>query len=287
MERNDVVLNGTDAGEIIIVDCKNFEIKNMDISDTDVGIEIIRGDGMIIQNCSFHNNNYKGMEMGEVFNSHISNCKVYNNGYNGIQLSYGRGNIISECDIYLNSDTGIALSSSYDTLIPRCNIYENTMHGISIVSLSSSNERNNISYCNIYDNEKGVSVFYSSGNVIYNDNISSNNIGISLWGGSKYNLIQICNIHSNHEGVEIRMYIIEIFLIHAHMAMGDMIYQNNFINNDIHAYFFNARQITWDSNYWDDWKGYGRKIIRGNILTLYMPVFPLINFDKNPAKEPW
>ncbi len=283
---SNVVLDGTDAGEIIIVDCKNFEIKNMDISNTDVGIEIIKGERMTISNCSFHHNNYRGIEGGYIFNSHISNCGVYDNGQEGIQLSYARDNVINDCNVYLNGDTGVVLSDSYNTLISYCSIYGNTLHGISIVSLSS-NEKNNISYCDIHDNEKGISIFYSSGNVIYNNNISSNNIGISLWGGSKYNIIRRCNIHSNHEGVEIGMYLIEIFLIHAPMAMEDVIYQNNFIDNDIHAYFFNVCHITWDSNYWDDWKGYGRKIIRGDILTLYVPILPLINFDKNPAEEPW
>jgi len=282
--KSNIILEDMDIGEIILVNCKNFKIRNINISRTEVGIEIQKGDGISISNCSFHHNNYCGILAGYMFDSRISNCDVYNNGFGGIHIFYSRDNIINECEVYSNGDRGILMSEAADdNLISHCNIYNQAEAGVEI----SFSSKNNISDCNIYDNKGGIKIVYSTGSIIYNNNISSNEIGVALLCGSKYTTISKCNIYSNHEGVRIGVYFVEKIIFHADMSTNDVIYQNNFIKNDIHAYFFNVRRLTWDFNYWDNWKGVGRKIIRGNVIIFDIPIFPLINFDKHPAREPW
>ena len=75
----------------------------------------------------------------------------------------------------------------------------------------------------------------------------------------------------------------------------NIIEKNNFQFNEIQAEFYsrglriNSFKINkWDQNYWDDWIGFGPKIIFGE---LYPPwrVYGHIwtSFDWNPAKEPY
>lgn len=286
-ERN-MVLKDVEVGELILVDCKNFKIQNMSISETEVGMEIEKGEKISIINCSFHDNNYYGIFGGYVSDSVISNCEIYKNGWRGIDLAYSRNNTMEGCRIYSNHWSGIILvDESYNNLIFNSSIYDHLESGIVMTFCGN----NNISDCNIYENNKGVDIFFSSRNIIYRSNISSNKIGINVDGNSIYTTIYRCDIYSNRKGLEIGIYFVEMIMFRFDFGirMNDMVYQNNFIKNLIHAHFFNVRHITWDSNYWDNWKGIGRKIIMGSISIAFynLPLFLLMNFDKHPAEEPW
>ncbi len=286
-ERN-VVLEDVEVGELILVDCKNFEIQNISISETEVGIEIEKGEKLSITNCSFQDNNYYGIFAEYIFDSVISDCEIYRNGWAGIDLTYSCNNRVEGCKIYSNRWSGMILvDDSSNNLISNCSIYSHPESGIAITFC----ENNNVSGCTIYENDKGVDIFFSSGNIIYRNNISSNWIGINVDGNSRYTTIYRCNIYSNYKGLKIGIYFVEMIMFRFDFGirMNDVVYQNNFIKNVIHAHFFNVRHITWDSNYWDNWKGIGRKIIMGSISIAFynLPLFPLINFDKHPAEEPW
>ncbi|MFE3845887.1 NosD domain-containing protein [Thermoplasmatota archaeon] len=75
----------------------------------------------------------------------------------------------------------------------------------------------------------------------------------------------------------------------------NIIEKNNFQSNIIQAEFayrglrINSFQINkWDKNYWDDWIGFGPKIIIGELYPPWRAYGHIwVSFDWNPAKEPY
>ncbi|UCF13040.1 MAG: hypothetical protein JSW06_01975, partial [Thermoplasmatales archaeon] len=77
---------------------------------------------------------------------------------------------------------------------------------------------------------------------------------------------------------------------------------NNFINNEKHAYFeyvlffqFLPR-IKWNGNFWDDWNIRIPRPIKGLKVIMFIfrpgtgyknPICPWFNFDWRPAQEPY
>jgi len=93
----------TDAGQVILVNCDNITVKNFDLSDTTVGIEL------------FGTNNSK------VLNTNVSN------NYFGISLGYSSNNVLVGNDVS-NNMCGIDLSSSsIENLIYHNNLMDNTV----------------------------------------------------------------------------------------------------------------------------------------------------------------
>ena len=108
-------------------------------------------------------------------------------------------------------------------------------------------KNNTISKNNIIDNDKGVWIYsYSSDNIVTNNFVVGNHIGISLQRVSPSKVIGN-TIANNSQG---------LFLENS----GNLIYHNNFVNNTVQAATSNFTSI-WDlgysngGNYWSDYKG--------------------------------
>ena len=74
----------TDAGQVILVNCDNITIKNFDLSDTTVGIELFGTNNSRILNTNV-SNNYYGILLGYSSNNALMGNDVSNNVY-GISL---------------------------------------------------------------------------------------------------------------------------------------------------------------------------------------------------------
>ncbi|HEC76387.1 MAG TPA: PKD domain-containing protein [Thermoplasmatales archaeon] len=230
---NNIVLDGIEAGEIILANCSNFEIRNINISNTDVGIEIAFSSNTSISNCNIYSNNYDGIYLSYSSSNNISNCNIYSNNYDGIYLSYSSSNNISNCNIYSNNYDGIELYYSSSNNISNCNIYSNNYDGIELYYSSS----NNISNCNIYSNNyDGIWLYYSFNNSISNCNIYSNN-----WDGidmdySSNNTVIGCNVYSNNDNG------IELYSLLNEQISNCNIYSNG--NDGVNAYNSSNNNIT-------------------------------------------
>lgn len=156
----------------IRVTSSNTEIHDCNIYDTPVGI-VVWTSNNIVDNCNFWGCTDEGIALlgtsySDCSNNKITNC-VFHNNCDGIELQFSSSNIITDCKIYDNSHSGInAISSSNDNnIISNCEIYNNDVHGI---YLSSSSD-NQIIDCAIYDNDDG--------NIIMRGNSENNQIIIS------------------------------------------------------------------------------------------------------------
>jgi len=153
-------------------------------------------------------------------------------------------------------DAGIYVYDSRDSCIFDCIVSSNNGSGIAL----DSTKHALVSNCIISSNQHfGVVIYPSDGN-----RPSSNN-----------NIVSNCIISNNDEGVFI-----------------DDTMDNTIMNNDIrenrvygvHIAFASGIQLnSWSNNYWCySISGSKMKIILGRVIC-----FPWLNFDWNPAKEPY
>ena len=162
--KNNKILNGIEVGQIILVNCSNFEIKNINISNAPNGIIFAFCEGNTISNCNISNNDWRGIILQHSNNNTILKCNISNNG-NGISLRYSNDNKVSSCNI-LNID----------------------WHGIYVWS---SSKRNKISNSNISNNNYGIYINDKTyDNLIFHNYFKDNNmsafdLGSNYWDNGK------------------------------------------------------------------------------------------------------
>ena len=298
INEDDKIINGIEVGQIILINCKNFEIKNLKIANTDIGIILKFCENNKISDCNISNNGVFGIYLDNSYNNTISNCIILNNGIYGISFYKVGSNKISSCNISNNKGaSGIHLERSNNNTISDCIISNNfrgfKLYDSSHVIISGCNIFNNddyavrlrfsnhviISGCNISysKNSHGIYILDSSHNNILNCTISHNDDeGISL-KNSTHNTISRCDISYNNR-YGIRMF---------ENSENNIIFHNNFLNNKQNAYDECSNQ--WDNgtegNYWDDYDG---KDINGDGIgdTPY-DISEGDNQDRYPLVEPF
>ena len=123
INKDNKILNGIEVGQLILFNCTNFEIKNIKISNTDMGIELLFSNNNKISNCNISNNDNEGIKLFNSNNNTISNCNILNNEEYGILLSNSEFVIISNCNISKNNDIGINLYNSPKSLSEKYDIF--------------------------------------------------------------------------------------------------------------------------------------------------------------------
>jgi len=176
-----------------------------------------------------------------------------------------------------NAISGVHISSKWNCI--SSNIITNNDYGISFGSCYGNIIKENIIFKNKYGLE--LWIFCSSHNIT-NNNISNNRYGIFLEGSTSNNINS--NIISNNIfGIYLKY---RYFWQNFFNAAENNIIKNNFIHNIrnacfIHSFtggsFFNI----WQENYWGKTLT-SLKLIFGRIF-----LFPWINIDWHPAKEPY
>jgi parallel beta-helix repeat protein len=202
-----------DAGQVILVKCANISAENLDLSSTNVGIELFNtSNSKIISNnaCSSNrygiylylsndnlikdnnvSNNEQGIYLDNSNNNTVTRNTVTANKIGGIYLlSSGSNSILkNNCS---NNKCGIHLGKSNDNRISNNNCSSNTRHGILSkgdgIHLDDSNN-NSISNNICLDNEDdGIHLGKSNNNCISENNCTNNGAGIFCWFSRNNNL---------------------------------------------------------------------------------------------------
>jgi len=177
-----------DAGQLILANCSNVVIQNLDCSETYIGIIVAFSRDVSIFNTSCLNCSYTGILFDHTNRSFIrdSNCSF------------------SQEDHYSG---GINLKDSYHNQIRGCEVWGSTGSGIHLLGSDLNTLENNSFSGNAVD---GVCLVSSSGNLIQNNTITGNKQGIFLytyaksWPSSGENIAtrnQICGNSKN--GIEV------------------------------------------------------------------------------------
>ncbi|MCD4664039.1 MAG: right-handed parallel beta-helix repeat-containing protein [Bacteroidales bacterium] len=288
----------TDAGQVILVDCDSIVVNAIDISHTWVGVELVG-----TNNCEISSNTINKCPLGIMLGSSsnnlmsdniISECNFSHHGAGIANLYSSNNNIISNNTLLENNGNldikgSSCITISYNTMISsgegcmyvtgsnNLNISNNDISnsGNFAIILSSSNENNIINNRIITSNGgPGLSLYNSSSNQIFGNNISLNKYsGIELCK-SGTNLISRNTISDNDEGIVITN------------SESNLILENNFIKNRRNARLSYATENRWRNNYWDRPR-FLPKPIFGIGVAFNFTSFPWVNFDWNPAKEPY
>jgi parallel beta-helix repeat protein len=204
-----------------------------------------------------------------------------------------------------HASTGVRVVDSKRVTISS-NVISNNVHGISIVESQHVVIEKNI----IEDNwGTGVGIYqtFTGKNEILNNTIINNGKGIYVHNClSGKTIIENNDISNNEEGIYISSESCDIsynnicdnseYGVVIWVSKGNLIYGNNFIGNNVNAYFEYHREIgsnQWNTmdtgNYWDDWAGSGPKVIWGKQRGLWLPwiAIPWFNLDWQPASEPY
>jgi len=105
----------TDAGQVILVNCSNVTVEDLDLSNTCVGIELCKTNDSIISNNTVSNNNMYGILLWDSGNSTITGNNVSNNGEAGIVLLESNNNYIY-LNNFINDTLNVASSSTTNIL---------------------------------------------------------------------------------------------------------------------------------------------------------------------------
>jgi len=224
---NDLVAeNFTNAGQIILIDCDNCIISNVNLSSATIGL-------WLINDCDYNQ---------------VSNVEL-NNGYHGIILNgWCDNNEFINITADYNSNYGFYMLNGDNNVITESSFSYNQLDGLYIYFTCDYNNFSN----NIIENNShfGVNLRTDCLNNSFTSNmISNNDWGIYLEFNVDYTTIYKNMIVSNiNTGVQ----------INTDDCNETFTYYNNFLTNGLHA-LDDGTDSKWDDNvngnYWDNYTG--------------------------------
>ena len=292
-DMNNGSLSLINVGEVILINCSDFEIRDIAISDTTVGIEITYSTRISARDIAISDTTV-GIEI--LYSSKVDVIDTYLN-CSSIDVYYSDGIQVYNSEIMGNERDSISFyystnNSIYDTII------SGGSYGISFAYSTG----NSIRDCYIYSSRYAcISFSQSSGNLIYNCLIINDAECITLYSYSTRNSFKYCRISSRYSiGVYLedfsnrnKFYRCNIsdslYGVILALSHDNKFFENNFIGNLEDVYFYNSFFNTWLRNYWSNWNSLIPKPLKGCIyidfdVNLHLP---MINFDLIPAKKPY
>jgi parallel beta-helix repeat protein len=186
-------INGLALGQLIVMNCTDVRISNLEIINTDIGIEIAYSNKINVTSNRIANNSY-GISIISSSKNIVSNNGVISNNWNGITLLLSSNNDIIFNNVSSNNQ-GILISESVDNKIEGNMVASSNEIGIYMESSSDNNISNNdISF----NNGDGIKVKSSSHNNILSSRVAQNLKDGVILESSSHNNITYNNISSNN-----------------------------------------------------------------------------------------
>ncbi|MFW9989413.1 MAG: NosD domain-containing protein [Candidatus Odinarchaeota archaeon] len=184
--------NFTNTGQVILVNCNDSLIDNLNISHTSTGISLHFCNNNTISGNNA-TNNIDGIYLWSSDNNTISGNIMDSNDDYGINLMYSDNNTLSGNIATNNKNSGIILQNNctYNTLSDNTAINN---HWGGIILLDSDNNIVLGSIAN--NNEVGISLSESNSNTVSENNASNNDYGIYLYH-SDNNIISLNTLIDN------------------------------------------------------------------------------------------
>ena len=247
----------SDAGQVILMNCTNFTIQSLTISEVDYGIQLLSSSGNNISQCAI-SDNLCGILLSGSTNNTISNNSFSNNTWSGVLIMDSPNNQLMT-NTFTND--GITLSgdslSSWNTQTIQGNTvndkpiyYYADMDSVTVPSDAGQVILANcayfeIEYATISNVEYGIQLAYSSNSVISNNDLSENLYGFVLHS-SDDNTIKNNNFDSSGS-----------YGIRVCSGTGNLFWNNSFVGNPVSACEdSNVTGNLWDNgevgNTWDD-----------------------------------
>jgi parallel beta-helix repeat protein len=224
-----------DAIQVILVNCSDFGIKNINFENIINGIQIGFSSNIRIENNNFISNKGSAILMHTTINSTILSNTI--NGGNGIDLSKSENNNILQNTIE-NAGLSIRMYESNHNNITANSIFSSSKYGMYLRSNSNNNE---ISKNKINNNYIGFRLNAKNNNVFKNEFKNNSNKGLYICCTSKDNVIYKNSFINNQEHID--------YTIHS----INHLYKEGFGNywDDYLERYPNATQLNgvWDTPY--------------------------------------
>jgi parallel beta-helix repeat protein len=233
----------TGAGQVLLVNCTQVVVKNQDLNNASVGMEIGLSRNNTISDNNVSGNNLVGIWVLSSDNNTISRNNISNNG-DGIFLYGSNNNTFEDNNASLNVWNGffVFTSSKYN------NITSNTLVSNVGAGIYVSSDNNTVTgNTALFNTEAGIYVS-SSNNTIAHNNASHNGQGVYLIIDSNNNTVAENVVSWNDVGISLSM------------ASYNKVYHNIIIGNTDQAYD-DTDTNEWDDgypsggNYWSDYTG--------------------------------
>jgi parallel beta-helix repeat protein len=192
---NGMVIDGVIMGELILANCNNVDVLNLQISFSDLAIELGFSTNITVTFNTVTDNFFYGIYLTTSSYNNISDNYARSNDDGIILVDFSHYNFISNNDASFN-ENGITLVTSDYNDVHNNTIIANTFHGIELYS----SDRNNITKNNVTLNGDGIDLSYSHFNNITDNDLFLNFAGIVLFQSSN-NIIKFNDAWSNQFGV--------------------------------------------------------------------------------------
>jgi len=286
------IIDGNKSGDVVKITANGvtlsgFTIQNSGEEKFDFGVEIQSDYNKILGNSIKNNGGLKGWICGGIFlmnSSHneIGENFIYLNYREGIYMDKGDYNNIHNNTIHENDYFAIIVNASSYNIIQNNDMSKNYV----CMSFWPFSHDNQIIGNAIHDHDYySLSLYTLSNNNIIRYNNFSNNIEWSIRiAGANNNLVEYNSISGSLGDSWGYGYGISV-----EYAFRNIIRCNNIMNNKNNAVILNSFNNHWIENYWDDYIGFGPKVIWGHIMFPQISdlFIPWINFDWHPSPEPY
>jgi parallel beta-helix repeat protein len=176
------------TGQVILVNCTRFTIQDLNLSNVDIGIQLMFSSGNIIRNNTIRNNDIQAIDLYHSSSNLIQGNTIKSSKSIGINLFYASKNMITDNNldsnkqaIYLSHSTEndiiVNIISNHQSGIILFNSTDNTVKENTIVSCSKSgiylhlSSFNDIIMNSIYDSEEGIRIWWSKYNMFSENRI--------------------------------------------------------------------------------------------------------------------
>jgi nitrous oxidase accessory protein len=256
----------------IVVKGDGVSIKNCSIFGAQVGISADKVKGLVLQNISMDSCD-TGASIQQSKNAHVSGCRMTGCKKYGLDIERSTNVMLDNNSIVNNTNGGILLKESQNCVVSDNILSENTF-GLSLWNASYNQVTRNQANHNYY----GILVTAWSNYNNITENLADDNsrseiatgfgIGISLQENSSYNLLIKNHASGNFNGLEVSKGC-QYNAVYDNNAsenkhgirlnenQNNLIFCNNFFQNDINAYE-NISLNIWNTtlgNYYNDYEG--------------------------------
>jgi uncharacterized repeat protein (TIGR01451 family) len=173
-------IGNSNAGQVILVNCTNTVVRNLQLSSFCFGIMLIDTSNSTIVNNTCACNNFYGINLERSSGNFFTGNTVFNCSF-GINLHDASNNTFTNNTISNCSNTGIYLDESPNNIFTGNAVSNCTQYCIYLYISSSGNvlTDNTVFSCP----QRGIYLYYASNNTVVGNTVSNcTNIGIYLFG---------------------------------------------------------------------------------------------------------
>jgi parallel beta-helix repeat protein len=181
-----------DVGQVFLVNSENINVKNSNLNNCSIGIELIYSSNILLENI-VSSNNTEGIFSYYSHNNTFDNHLVSDNSYNGMRLYCSPDNNVINTRLLNNNYYGLNLYRSSKTMMRNINCSSND-YGINFY-WSGFNTIDDSIVCWNYD--VGINLYFSDFNKFNRVVIKENQWDGLNFDDSNYNVLNNCTIHSN------------------------------------------------------------------------------------------